>query len=99
METSSKRTTSSAARGAVAAFGFLDMEAEIGDLEWERLRSVRFDRHDTDLSRVRHQLFRGRCTGPGGWADRQMLQLRRQVDREAGNGGRRRVRPRAHVGA
>src|SRR3954452_2285504 len=35
METPSKRTTSSAARVAVAAMGFLDMKAEIGDLGWE----------------------------------------------------------------
>src|SRR5882757_5803177 len=35
METRSKRTTSSAARVAVAAMGFLDMKAEIGDLGWE----------------------------------------------------------------
>src|SRR5258708_20035722 len=35
MEPPSKRTTSSAARVAVAAMGFLDMKAEIGDLGWE----------------------------------------------------------------
>src|SRR3569623_481467 len=35
METASKRTTSSAGLGAEAASGFLDMETEIGDLEWE----------------------------------------------------------------
>src|SRR6185312_3623916 len=35
METPSKRTTSSAARLAAGAMGFLDMKAEIGDLGWE----------------------------------------------------------------
>ncbi len=41
-----------------ASFGFLDMEAEIGDLDMRVLeRPIR--PHDTDLSRVRYQLFRG----------------------------------------
>ena len=87
METPSKRTTSSAARVAVAAMGFLDMKAEIGDLGWEADWSVRFDRHDTDLSRVRHQLFRGRFTDRGGWPHGEVLQLRRALD---GHAGRRR---------
>ena len=61
-----------------------DMEAEIGDLGWEVCWSVRFDCHDTDLSRVRHQLFRGRLADLAGWADREVLELRGALDGVAG---------------
>src|SRR3979411_3124681 len=93
MATSSKRTTCSAVVVAGTALGFLDMKAEIGDLEWEVCWSVRFDRHDTDLSRVRYQLFRGRLTDLAGWAGGEVLELRGALDRAARGGGGRRGDP------
>jgi|HubBroStandDraft_1064217.scaffolds.fasta_scaffold3299210_1 hypothetical protein len=60
METPSKRTIGcdEAKSGGPAGWpmGFLDMSAEIGDLE-ELLLGVRFGWHDTDLSELRHRLF------------------------------------------
>ena len=44
--------------------GFLDMRAEIGDLEGGFARTSDSPRHDTDLSRVRHRLFRRGCADP-----------------------------------
>src|ERR1700761_3578886 len=102
MLTLAKRSTGGASAGPKSGpeesgteLGFLDMSAEIGDVQERTAGAFRFYSHDTDLSPVRHPLFPTRSEDRAGGARREMQDVRQHLEGLPGAraGGRERSRP------